>query len=338
MKVYIGIDLHGDNVYVAVMDERGRVLYERKLNNELGAILQALEPYRKRCAGVVVESTFNWYWLVDGLMESGFEVHLANPAGNQQYSGKKFTDDRSDARWLAELLRLGILREGAICPREDRAVRDLLRKRGQLVRQASSNVLSIQNLYARNLGRRLKTGEVRKLTTAGVDREMAEPALAMAVKSALAVLRAVDGEVARLEAEVLSRVSVRPGYALLLGVPGVGKILALTIMLETGTPARFSDAGHYASYCRCVEAKATSNGKKKGGGNEKCGNRYLAWAYIEAAHFAVRFYPKVHAFYERKKAKRNGVVALKAVAHKLARASYHVLADQAEFGMERAFA
>ena len=77
----------------------------------------------------MVESTYNWYWLVDGLMDADYRVHLANPAAIQQYSGLKYSDDHSDARWLGHLLRLGVLPEGYIYPKADRAVRDLLRKR-----------------------------------------------------------------------------------------------------------------------------------------------------------------------------------------------------------------
>jgi transposase len=113
--------------------------------------------------GVVVESTFNWYWLVDGLREAGYPVHLANTAAIQQYSGLKYTDDRSDARWLAHLLRLKLLPEGYIYPKAERAVRDLLRKRSQLVRQKVTHILSIQNLMSRNKGMRLSAERIRQL-------------------------------------------------------------------------------------------------------------------------------------------------------------------------------
>jgi len=101
---------------------------------------------------VVVESTSNWYWLVDGLMEADYRVHLANPAAIQQYSGLKYTNDHADARWLAHLLRLGVLPEGSISPKAARAVRDVLRKRAHLVRQHTSNVLSLHNIIVRNTG------------------------------------------------------------------------------------------------------------------------------------------------------------------------------------------
>ena len=90
---------------------------------------------------MVVESTSNWYWLVDPLMEAGYWVHLANPVAMQQYNGLKYTDDRSDARSLAHLLRLGVLPDGYISPKAERAVRDVLRKRAHLVRQQTANGL-----------------------------------------------------------------------------------------------------------------------------------------------------------------------------------------------------
>ena len=117
----------------------------------------------------MVESTYNWYWLVDGLMEQGYRVHLANTAAIQQYNGLKYTDDDSDARWLAHLLRLGVLPEGYIYPREQRPVRDLLRKRGQLVRQRTANLLSIQNLYTRNTGSSLSANEIKGLQVEEID-------------------------------------------------------------------------------------------------------------------------------------------------------------------------
>lgn len=121
-------------------------------------------------------------------------------------------------------------------------------------------------------------------------------------------------------------------------IAGVGVTLGWTILLETGDIHRFAKTGNYASYCRCVQAKRFSNKKKKGENNSKNGNQYLAWAFVEAANFAVRYYPPVKSFYQRKKAKTNGVVAIKAVAHKLSRATYHILRDLEPFDINKAFA
>lgn len=338
MGVYIGIDLHSNNSVVVVVDDAGKVLYEKRLRNDLAVILRELSPYQKRSKGVVVESTFNWYWLVDGLMEAGYWVHLANTATIQQYSGLKYTDDRSDARWLAEMLRLGVLPEGYIYPKEGRAVRDLLRKRGQLVQQKVSQMLSIQALLSRNAGISLSGNTVKTMTESDLDRLLPDPLVARAAKSNLRVFRCIAKEISDLERAVLGRVKGSPGFEELLGVDGIGKTLGLTILLEAGDMNRFPDVGNFASYCRCVGSEKLSNGKRKGKGNTKSGNKHLAWAFVEAANFAIRYNPIVKRFYERKKAKTSGVVAIKAVAHKLARAVYHVLKEGVPFQVERAFA
>ena len=152
MKLYGAIDLHSTNNVMVVINEHDQVVYQKRLPNDLSLIAQQLSSYRRSLEGIVVESTYNWYWLVDGLMEKGYRLHLANTAAIQQYNGLKYTDDHSDARWLAHLLRLGVLPEGYIYPKQERAVRDLLRKRGQLVHQRTANLLSIQSLISRTTG------------------------------------------------------------------------------------------------------------------------------------------------------------------------------------------
>jgi transposase len=137
---------------------------------------------------------------------------------------------------------------------------------------------------------------------------------------------------------VLKRARLKPAFKKLLTVNGIGHILAMTIMYEAGDIGRFSKVGQFASYARCVDSLRRSNGKKKGEGNRKNGNKYLAWAFVEAAHFGMRYNGRIRRFYDRKKAKRNAVVAVKAIAHKLARACYHVLTDQVDFDEARAFA
>lgn len=152
MELYCGIDLHSNNSVIVIINEDDEVVYKMKHCNDLQEILPVLLPFRNQLKGIVVESTYNWYWLVDCLMDAGFKMHLANPSAIKQHEGLKHTDDKSDARFLAHVFRLGLLQEGYICPKEQRSVRDLLRKRSQLVRQKTANVLSIQNLFTRNTG------------------------------------------------------------------------------------------------------------------------------------------------------------------------------------------
>ena len=161
MRLYGGMDLHSTNVVTKLIDEDDRVVYRKKQGCDLKLILNGLEPFQNGIEGIAVESTYNWYWLVDGLMDTGYQVHLVNTAAVKQYEGLKHTDDDTDAFWLAHLLRLGILPTGYIYPKQIRALRDLLRKRGQLVQQRTTHIISIENLYARNCGSRINCNTVQ---------------------------------------------------------------------------------------------------------------------------------------------------------------------------------
>jgi transposase len=286
---------------------------------------------------VVVESTYNWYFLVDGLMDAGHRVHLAHPSAIKKYEGLKYSGDFADAAYLAHLLRLGLLAEGYIYPREERAARDLARKRMQLVRYCTAQILSIENIVARQTGGRMKGDVIKQLTAKQVIGLGFEPDVALAVESNRAVSQVLQERIGILEKRLRARVNLRPEYRLLKTVPGIGDILATTIMLETGTVARFAQVGNFSSYCRCVTSLRESNNKKKGEGNAKNGNKYLSWAFVEAANFALRYCPEAKSFYERKKRKTNRIVAIKAVAHKLARACYHILREQKPFEASRCF-
>lgn len=335
MRLYAAGDLHSNNCVVSLLDEQDRVVYERRLPNNLGEILSALAPYREKIETFAVESTYNWYWLVDGLQDAGYRVVLVNTAAVKVYEGLKNTDDKHDARHLAHLSRLGILPTGYIYPREERAVRDLLRKRSQLVRQRTMQLLSIKNLWSRNTGGCPSTNQVKcgEGPTTALEKNRA-----LAVQTSQTMVKCFNEQIEVLEQTILKQVRPRTDWKRLLTVPGVGKILGLTILLETGDMARFQKSGNYASYCRCVSSQNLSNGKKKGEGNRKNGNRYLGWAFMEAANIATRYYDEVKSYYQRKKSKTNRVVALKAIAHKLSKASYHVLRDQVDFDMNKAFA
>jgi transposase len=335
---YSGIDLHSNNSMVVVTDEQDRVVAERRLPNNLERILEFLGPWREELVGVVVESTYNWYWLVDGLQEAGYEVKLANTWAIKQYDGLKHSGDRSDARHLAHLLRLGILPTGSILPPEQRAKRDLARKRMQLVRSRTSHLLAIQNIVARQQGISITSNQVKGWTPEGIGQMGLPQDVALAVESNLAVIVTLSGEIKRLEKRLQESVGHRPEYALLTSIPGIGLILAAVILLETGSIERFDAVGRFASYARCVDSERISNGKKKGEGNVKNGNKYLAWAFVEAAHFAMRFCAEAKRFYERKKARTNPAVATKALAHKLARACYHMLKEGKPFDVKRCFA
>ncbi len=328
MSHYCGIDLHSNNHFVVVIDEADKRLLEKRLPNDLSRTLTALSPYRDSLHGIAVESTFNWYWLVDGLQDQGYAVELVNTLAIKQYEGLKYRGDRHDAFHLAHLMRLGILPSGYIYPREQRAIRDLLRRRLFLVRTASAQLISVQSQIWRSTGVRIKSTDLRKpdFEPRGV-----EGYTRQAVEAGLSVYQAVQREIDALERSAHAAVKLSEDFRILQTVTGIGVILAMTIMLETGPIERFAGPGNYASYCRCVDSRRDSNGKKKGEGNAKAGNKYLSWAFSEAAHFAVRYEPLAQRFYERKKARTNGIIAIRAVARKLARASWMMLKHQVPY-------
>ena len=338
MKLYGAIDLHSNNSLIVISDEQDHVVHKRRAQKELRLVLNQLEPYRKELQGVAVESTFNWYWLVDGLQEAGYTVHLVNTNAVKTYEGLKFTDDEDDARHLAQLLRLGILPTGYIYPKEQRSVRDLLRKRAQLVRQRTALILSMKNLAQRNVGKRLSQGQLEQVGDAEIGALCAgDVHRELAFTSSLTVMRCLSEQILFIEKVVLNQAKLRPAFQNLLTVDGIGQVLALTIMLETGDIQRFATAGNYASYCRCVDSCKLSNNKKKGEGNRKNGNKYLGWAYIEAAEYARRYQKRIRQFYEHKAAKTLSVVARKVIAHKLCRACYYIMRDGIPFDVDRAF-
>lgn len=236
------------------------------------------------------------------------------------------------------MLRLGILPEGYIYPKEDRPVRDLLRKRMHLVRLRTSLIVSLQNILCRNNGYRLKTADVKALCE-----DRVAPLLTRNEDLALAGMVSKESidfltrQIKKIEAVIEDKVELKSSYAKLQSVFGVGKILALTIMLETGPINRFAKVGNYASYCRKVASKWLSNDKVKGKGNKKSGNKYLAWAYSEAAEHARRSYTPARTYYNRKMQKTNFMAAHNALAHKLARAAYYVMRDEVNFMPEKTF-
>ena len=337
MALYSGIDLHSTNCWITIIDKERKVIRETKVGNDLETILRFLAPDRAEIEGIAVESTFNWYWLVDGLMDAGYQLHLTNTWAIKQYEGLKYTDDRHDARWLAHLLSLGILPEGFIYPKQERVVRDLLRRRTFLVHKRTSFLLSMRGAFECRTGMRTTSDDIKKWTPADVEQHIDDPLAALGITCLLEPMAVLSDQIKILEKEALKRAKVRNEFRRLQSVWGIGKILGLTIMYEVGDVGRFAKVGNFASYCRLVKSDRFSNGKRKGSGNSKNGNPYLSWAFSEAAHFAVRFYEPAKKFVQRKRAKTNGIVAIRALAHKLARASYYVMKDQVDFDPDKTF-
>jgi transposase len=336
-KLIAGIDLHSNNLVIGVIDQDGKRISHQKLDCDLQSVEQFLKPFKPRLESMAVESTYNWYWLVDGLRARGYPVDLANPAKITQYNGIKHADDKHDAFFLAELQRLKILPTAHVYDPELRPVRDLLRRRTNLVQQRTALILSFKSLYQRTTGQEMALKDLKAMEPKQTIKLYTHPANQLIAKIQLEQIQSLDKSIAVIEKAVLSCAREIAMYAKLESLPGVGRILGMTITMEVGDIARFKTDGDFASYCRAVDSRRMSNGKQKGENNAKCGNQYLSWAFVEAANFAKRFDPNCRRWYDRKKAKTSSTIATKALACKLAKAAWHVMAKGTNFDPARMF-
>ena len=336
-KVVAGMDLHSNNVMIGVMDMNGKRLASRKTACKLDEVVKVLAPYKDRLEQVAVESTYNWYWLVDGLQALNYPVVLANPAGMEQYNGIKHADDANDAFFIAELLRLKILPTGHIYDAHLRPVRDLLRRRLMLVRQRTALMLSFKSLYTRTTGQEMSLSTLKQLEKKEAQKLYQHPANQLISGIQIQHIEQLTQTIDLLEKVILDSARELPFYAKLITLPGVGKILGMTITMEVGDIKRFASAGDFASYCRTVAAQRISNSKKKGENNSKCGNKYLAWAFVEAANFARRYDETCRQWYDRKASKTSSIIATKALACKLAKAAWYVMSQGTDYDPKAMF-
>ena len=332
-----GMDLHGNNVVIGVINQDGKRIAHRKLDCDLKQVVDFLKPLKPQLQSMAVESTFNWYWLVDGLQAQDYPIDLANPAQIEQYSGIKHADDKHDAFHLAELQRLNILPKAHIYDAKLRPVRDLLRRRTNLVHQRTALLLSFKSLYARTTGETMALNRLKALRPPDAPALYEHPANQLIAQVQLEHIEALGRSISRMEKAVLDCAQELPLYERLLTIPGIGRILAMTITMEVGDIARFKTDGDFASYCRTVDSRRLSNGKQKGQNNAKCGNKYLSWAFVEAAQFARRYDENCRRRYDRNAAKCGPVIATKALACKLAKAAWHVMAKQTHYDEKRMF-
>lgn len=333
-RLYCGIDLHARSLQVCVIDARLRILLERKLPCDLALLLELLAPFRGRIS-IAVESTFNWYWLVDGLQDAGYEVHLAHTLALSRITKAKVKTDRRDAFTLAKYLLNGDLPEAYIYPKQTRPVRDLVRQRQRLVQMRAREFAALRlRLYqhgcldhSRNACRTSDPEDFSDL--------LADPRLAVLFAQERERIELLSRQVQALEERILHAASADPAYLRLTQIPGLGKTLAAIVHYETGDPARFASPRHYASYCRLVPGTADSGGHSKRGRSPREGNHRLKSAFTQAAVHAARCYPKIRSLYDRTAARHPGrgskLIAINVLGHKLATAAFKMLTEGTDY-------
>ncbi len=325
---YGGIDLGARSSWLCVVDAKGQKRLDCKMPNDPQRILSHLKRFVPSLQAVV-ESTFNWYWLVDLLQDHEIEVTLAHPLYLKAIAYAKVKTDQVDAHTLAQLLRLDYIPEAFIYPRNLRPTRDLLRRRHRLVSWRSDLYRALQfqlmshniTTFGRNTIKKLDGRQLRTLLSHPHDRQ--------AGRAVLHLIAALDKEIAELEAHIFASVFRKKPVVLLKTIPGIGKILSATIYYEIGQIHRFASAKAFASYCRVAPTIAQSGAITRRGRNRKQGNRLLKWAFSEAAQMAIQGYPSIREYYHRVlKKKKKRILAKAILAHKLAVAAFHVLQDE----------
>jgi len=339
MQFYCGIDLGARKSHLCLIDELDRKLLDKKMDNDLEEIKLLLSPYTPSIE-IVVESTINWEWLVYGLKKSDYQVTLAHTLGLKAITWSKKKTDKWDAFTLARLLRVRMIPKAYIYPYELRPIRDLLRERIRLVTKRATEYGAISRMLIRHNIQGFTRNTVKRLTEKDMHELYHHPFIRIKGTLELERIKLLTEHIKLIEKNILERAKQDSTFSLLQTIPGIGEILALTILYETGEIGRFSHTRAFCSYCRVVPGIHQSSDKAYRSPNSKQGNHYLKWAFSQAAIMAIRYYPKIKRLYERLAAKRKKaarLVARSIISHKLAQAAYHVMKHQCPYREELIF-
>jgi transposase len=339
MSFYCGVDLGARKTHVCLIDEEDHKLLDLKMDNDLGVIESALRAY-KSSLKVVVESTINWEWLVYGLQKYGYEVKLAHTLGLKAITWSKKKTDTWDAFTLAKLLRGRLIPEAYIYPYELRPVRDLVRERIHLVTKRATEYGAIHRTFLKYNIQGFDRNAVKHLSEKDMHDLYHHPLVRTKATMELQRIELLTEQIRLIEKALFERARQNSTFSLLRTVPGIGDILALTILYEVGDINRFAHARAFCSYCRVVPGIHQSSGKSYRSPNSKQGNRYLKWSFSQAAIMAIRYYPEIRRLYERLAAKRKKaarLVARSIIAHKLAQAAFQVMKHHVAYKEELLF-
>ena len=340
MRFYCGLDLSARTCQVCVIDEDMTVKVQKKVRNDWPLILELISPYKKRLS-CVVESTFNWYWLVDALQEADFDICLAHTLGLRMITGAKVKTDPRDALKLAKLLRAGMIPKAYIYPRETRPVRDLVRRRIRVVNMRATDYMTLRRLMYQQGIIEHSRNSTKQILEEDIQQIFQNKWVQIHAQHELARIRLYTMQIREMERAIHHTVKETKEYERLLRVSGIGKTLAITIFYEIGEITRFPNAGDFSSYCRVVPGVAQSGNSVKRGRGSKQGNRYLKWAFSQAAAYAVRTNEKIRRYYQRQVRRHRGkgdkLIANNIVAHKLAQAVYHMLREGTDYREQMLF-
>ena len=333
---YAGIDLHARSLYACILDADGKKVLHRQARTRPDAFLDLIEPFRDNLV-VACECLFCWYWLADLCADEEIHFVLGHAYYMKAIHGGKAKNDRIDSLKIATLLRGGMLPMAYVYPKPMRATRDLLRRRLRFVRKRAELLAHFQNTNTQynlpDLGRIARHCNRDTLLEHFGD----DPEVQMSMAADLALLKALDETIHEMELylENCIRADDTSAFYLLRSIPGVGKVLALTLFYEIQDVERFPKVGNFLSYARLVPGTRESDGKRKASGGRKMGNAHLKWAFSEASVLFLKGQPEHQRFLDRlqkKHGKRKGLGILSA---KLGRAVYYMLKRRRPFDRKR---
>jgi len=336
-KFNCGIDLHTKQMYICVMDREGNILVHKNIRgNDFAFFLKLVAPYVHDLT-VVCECCYNWYWLADACMDADIEFVLAHALYLKHIHGGKNKNDKLDSEKLAHLLRTNLIPPSYVYPRERRPMRGLLRQRMSYVWERSTLLGHLQmNQQSEGIDPVPKGGHNRDVWEERVLEQYTDPLHALAVKCDMELIRSYDRRIEIIDqrlADLARRVHGRD-YGLIKTVPGIGRILALTILFEVDRIDRFPTVKDFCSYSRLVKGSVASAGKVKGLCGGKMGNAYLRWAFGQAAVICKRNHPLLTPYAEKLVSKHGKFKGNAILANKLGRAVYFMLQKGTAFDAE----
>ena len=335
-QYYCGIDLHARSLYVCILDQSNETLLHKEIPANPEALCRLIEPYRTDLV-IGVECMHCWYWVADFCEDNGITFILGHALYMRAIHGGKTKNDRIDSYKIAALMRGGNFPLAYVYPRAMRATRDLLRRRTHIVRHDAElkahvvNTTSQYNLPPNKVN--LKTADARKQLRSTFD----QPEVQRNIDLDMTILDCYSQELYRLERFIEQQAKQHNPLHLqvLRTVPGIGRVLALTILYEIGDIQRFDSVQKFASYARLVKCKAESAGKSYGTQSNKIGNAHLKWAFSEAAVLYLKGNPKAQRYLQQLQKRMSKAKALSALAHKLGRAVYFMLKNGTVFNEQR---
>ena len=333
---YCGIDLHARSMFVCIIDQAGKILVHRKLPCDGDELLKTLKPYRTDLI-VAVECLFCWYWVADLCDEQGIAFVLGHALYMKAIHGGKTKNDRIDSQKIPALVRGGTFPKAYVYPRKMRATRDLLRRRLHFARKRAELFTHIQNTNTQyNLP--VLEERVRKTKDRGaVIEHFEDPVVQMSIASDVELLKSYDEVIRDMELYLIHEVRKdhNKNFFLLRSIPGIGEILALTLLYEIHDIERFPRVGDFLSYARLVKGTHESAGKIKKSTGGKMGNVHLKWAFSEAAALFLRGNTAGQKYFVLLEKKHGKGKALSVLAAKLGRAVYYMLLRSKPFDPKR---